>query len=65
MPGVDRALRLGIPHEVILVDNASADGTVDAVRARFPSVRIIANEEKLGLGRGIAWLDTGTPEALL
>lgn len=47
------------------MDNASADGTVDAVRARFPSVRIIANEEKLGRGRGIAWLDTGTPEALL
>jgi GT2 family glycosyltransferase len=28
------------PHEVVVVDNASTDGSVGAVRARFPGVRI-------------------------
>ena len=40
------------PHpvqiEVILVDNASSDGTVAAVRARFPTVRVIANAANVG-----------------
>ena len=39
-----------LPHEVevILVDNASADGTVETVRARFPAVRMIANDVNVG-----------------
>ncbi len=37
--------------EVILVDNASADGTVDAVEARFPSARVVANRENVGYPR--------------
>jgi GT2 family glycosyltransferase len=37
--------------EVILVDNASSDGTVDAVAVRFPHVRIIANAENVGFPR--------------
>lgn len=34
--------------DVILVDNASEDGTVEAVRAAFPDVRVIANKENRG-----------------
>jgi len=34
--------------EVIVVDNASSDGTVDAVRCDFPEVTIIANKENRG-----------------
>ncbi|GEM_PF-209364 len=34
--------------ETILVDNASRDGTVEAVRARFPEVRLIENDANLG-----------------
>ena len=34
--------------EVFLVDNASADGSVEAVRARFPGVRVIANAHNRG-----------------
>ncbi len=34
--------------EIILVDNASTDGTPDFVRSSFPSVRIIENSENLG-----------------
>lgn len=34
--------------ETIVVDNASADGTVEAVRERFPAVRVIANPTNTG-----------------
>ncbi len=37
--------------EVVLVDNASTDGSVEAVRAEFPHVRVIANEENVGFGK--------------
>jgi GT2 family glycosyltransferase len=41
----------GIPHEIIVVDNASSDGTAAAVRARFPSARLLSNEENVGFPR--------------
>jgi hypothetical protein len=34
--------------DVILVDNASEDGTVETVREAFPDVRLIANKENRG-----------------
>jgi hypothetical protein len=34
--------------EIILVDNASTDGSPDMVRAEFPPVRLIANDENRG-----------------
>ncbi|MDP2656213.1 MAG: glycosyltransferase [bacterium] len=34
--------------EVIVVDNASSDGSVDMVRQEFPQVNLIANEENKG-----------------
>jgi GT2 family glycosyltransferase len=37
--------------EVILVDNASHDGSVELVRERFPQVRLVANQENVGLTR--------------
>lgn len=36
---------------VVVVDNASRDGSVAAVRERFPSVRLIANPENVGFAR--------------
>ena len=37
--------------ELVLVDNASADGTADLVRQRFPGCRVIDAGENLGFGR--------------
>ena len=39
------------PHEIIVVDNASSDGSADAVR-RWPSVRVIETGANLGFSRG-------------
>jgi N-acetylglucosaminyl-diphospho-decaprenol L-rhamnosyltransferase len=41
----------GVPLETIVVDNASTDGTVDAVRARFPDVHLMVNAANLGFSR--------------
>ena len=38
--------------EIIIVDNASSDGTVEMLRAEFPNVRVIANAENVGFTRG-------------
>ena len=38
------------PYETIVVDNASTDGSVELVRERFPSVRLVALEENVGFG---------------
>ena len=37
--------------EIILVDNASSDGSVEEIRSSFPDVRIIDNKENVGFGR--------------
>jgi GT2 family glycosyltransferase len=35
-------------YEIIVVDNASSDGSPESVRQRFPGVRLIENTENLG-----------------
>jgi len=40
----------GGAHEVVVVDNASADGSPALVRGRFPSVRLVELEENRGFG---------------
>ena len=41
-----------LSNEVIVVDCASSDGSVEMVRREFPQVRMIASEENLGYARG-------------
>ena len=38
----------GLNIEVIVVDNMSADGSVEAIKERFPYVRLIINDKKEG-----------------
>jgi GT2 family glycosyltransferase len=39
-------------REIIVVDNASTDGTADMVRAEFPAVRLLELERNVGFGAG-------------
>ena len=41
----------GLVNDVVVVDNASEDGSVELVRRRWPSVRVIANDENVGFCR--------------
>jgi GT2 family glycosyltransferase len=38
--------------EIILVDNASSDGSVEMIEARFPHVKLIKSSENLGFAKG-------------
>lgn len=46
------ATKATIDCEIIVVDNASTDNSVSAVRERFPQVQIVENKENVGFARG-------------
>lgn len=41
-----------LPDEIIMVDNASSDNSVDFVRINYPTVKVIINKENYGTARG-------------
>jgi GT2 family glycosyltransferase len=40
------------PDQIVVVDNASADGSADLVRAAFPQVTLVVNDSNLGFAEG-------------
>ena len=40
-----------INAEIIVIDNASADNSVEMMRKKFPSTRVISNVDNLGFGK--------------
>jgi GT2 family glycosyltransferase len=41
----------GISYEIVLVDNASRDGTVEMIESNFPAVNCVENAQNLGFPR--------------
>lgn len=42
---------VGFRYEIIVVDNASSDGSAEMVAGDFPGVQLVANEQNLGFAR--------------
>ncbi len=42
-----------LDFDIVVVDNASTDGALDEIRARFPSVQTLRNEANLGYSRAV------------
>jgi len=51
LPYVEQCLASVAGWDTVIVDNGSTDGTVKVVREKFPSVRVV-EQENLGLGAG-------------
>ncbi|MBV9268494.1 MAG: glycosyltransferase [Acidobacteriaceae bacterium] len=52
LPSVMEAVLRNPGNEIIVVDNASVDGSADFLRDRFPQVRVLPQSRNLGFGGG-------------
>ena len=50
LTSIKKAL-MNFQHEIIVVDNASVDGSVSYIRQRFPEINLISLDENIGFGR--------------
>lgn len=48
LEAIERTHPQGIEHEILVLDNASSDGSADAVRGRGGDIRLIALEQRTG-----------------
>lgn len=53
LEGCLRSLRMqeGIRLEILVLDNASEDGTADSIAGRFPEIRVYRNAENVGFAK--------------
>src|SRR3954471_16143505 len=62
LESLDRAEWAAYSRQIVYVDNASGDGSVAMVRAKFPDVRVLANTENRGFcaacNQGVAAVDS-------
>jgi GT2 family glycosyltransferase/glycosyltransferase involved in cell wall biosynthesis len=49
---IDAVRRDSLPHEILLIDNGSHDGSADYVRTAFPQVRVLELPENRGFAHG-------------
>jgi GT2 family glycosyltransferase len=51
---IDSILSQKVPAslEIIVIDNASSDGSAEAVKAKFPDVKLICNKDNYGFAKG-------------
>jgi GT2 family glycosyltransferase len=47
-----QAQTVGFPYEIIVVDNASPDGSAEAIRGAYPGIRLIESKDNLGFAGG-------------
>ena len=48
LAAIERTHPVGVDHELVVLDNASTDGSADAVRERYPHARLFALERRTG-----------------
>jgi N-acetylglucosaminyl-diphospho-decaprenol L-rhamnosyltransferase len=48
LEAIERTHPEGVEYELLVLDNASGDGSADAVRERFPQARLFALEQRTG-----------------
>jgi N-acetylglucosaminyl-diphospho-decaprenol L-rhamnosyltransferase len=48
LDAIERTHPPGVAYEVLVLDNASADGSADAVREAYPAARLVALERRAG-----------------
>ena len=48
LAAIERTHPEGVEHEVLVLDNASDDGSAEAVRERHPGARLFALERRTG-----------------
>jgi N-acetylglucosaminyl-diphospho-decaprenol L-rhamnosyltransferase len=53
LEAIRRTHPAGTEHEIVMVENASDDGSPDAVRRRFPEVRLIARDRRAGISANL------------